>query len=97
MERFEKPVFVSCPRQLIREISTPSDALDYLNEWPTDRRDSIFSMVRRLCSRAIDGLVETGAAEKAFVKWAKYNDVLEDIVVAPWVARLRSGHGGASI
>lgn len=97
MERFEKPVFVSCPRQLIREISTPSDALDYLNEWPADRRDPVFSVVRRMCSRADDGVVATGTAEKAFVKWAKDNDVLEDIAVASWIARLRSGHGGAPI
>lgn len=97
MQRFGKTVFVACSRQLIREITNAADELDYLNEWPDDKRDAVFSVVRRLCSRVNDKLVSTTVAERAFIRWAKDNDVLEEITIPSWISGPRSGHGGIPI
>lgn len=97
MERFEKPVFVACGRTMIREITTPADALDYLAEWPRADRDAIHAMVVRTCHRAHDGLVPVSIAEKAFARWAQQNGVLEDLTVPPWIAAQRAGRGGVPI
>ncbi len=97
MERFEKPVYVACARNLVREIASPADAVEFLAEWPAAERDAVFDMVLRTCHRAHDGLVPVSIAGKAFERWARDVAILEDISVPPWIAAVRAGRGGVPI
>ena len=92
--RFETPVYVADGPSVIREINTPSEALDFLDEWPEDDRDFSYDEVIDACRGALTLHAPMSMARLAFSKWAKDNGVLEDISVPPWIIASRSGRGG---
>ncbi|MER8637038.1 DUF982 domain-containing protein [Mesorhizobium sp. M1365] len=44
---FSSPLFVKCQTHIVQEIASPADAIDFLNEWPEDRRDRIYEAALR--------------------------------------------------
>ena len=92
--RFNHPVFVKDGRMIVQEITCLDDALDFLDEWPSNRRGPIFDTARRACHRAFDELLPPSVAREAFAAWARSAHILEDAEVLPWMTGQRSGPGG---
>lgn len=92
---FNRPVFVKDERMIIQEITCLDEALDFLDEWPSNRRGPIFDTARRACLRAFDGQLPPSVAREAFAGWARSARILEDVsTVLPWMIGPRSGRGG---
>ena len=70
-KRFDCPVFVRYGDKLVQQIACLEDAFDFLDEWPEDRRGTIFETARRACHAAWDGRYPIDAARKAFEGWAQ--------------------------
>lgn len=88
---FDSPVFVKRGNSLIEEIACVEDALEYLYEWPKNRRGPIFQTALRACQRAFDSDYPLRAARDTFCGFAKAAKVLEDIS-AP-LPRMASANG----
>jgi len=92
---FESPVFVKSGNSLIQEIACVEDALEYLYEWPKNRRGPIFQTALRACQRAFDSDYPRQAACDAFCGFAKAAKVLEDVSAPlPWMASANGRGGG---
>ncbi|TGV59899.1 DUF982 domain-containing protein, partial [Mesorhizobium sp. M2D.F.Ca.ET.160.01.1.1] len=51
---FDSPVFVKSGNSLIQEIACLEDALEFLYEWPKNRRGPIYETALRACQGAFD-------------------------------------------
>lgn len=65
-DAFSSPVFVKRATYIVQEIASLADAIDFLNEWPDDRRDLIHEAALRACYDAYDGRKPVSAARNAF-------------------------------
>ncbi|MER8394980.1 DUF982 domain-containing protein [Mesorhizobium sp. M1340] len=82
----------------MQEIARPADAIDFLNEWPEDRRDRIHEAALRACFDAYNGRKPASAARKSFFRFAKQVVILEDATSAmQWLAACMSGSGKAQV
>ncbi|MER9769914.1 DUF982 domain-containing protein [Mesorhizobium sp. M0189] len=63
---FSSPLFVRRAAHIVQEIARPADAIDFLNEWPEDRRDRIHEAALRACFDAYNGRKPASAARKSF-------------------------------
>lgn len=91
---FDSPVFVKDGTSLIQEIACLEDALEFLYEWPRNRRGPIYDTALRACQRAFDGDYPLSAARQAFAGFAKAAKILEEVATPlPWMA-VKSGHSG---
>jgi Protein of unknown function (DUF982) len=96
-KRFENSVFVRNSNIIVQEIAQLEDALDFLDDWPEDRRNTIYETARRACLAAFDGRYPVDAARNAFAGWARSASILEDdLKVMPWMIAPRSGRGGVT-
>ncbi|RWC27832.1 MAG: DUF982 domain-containing protein [Mesorhizobium sp.] len=69
------------------------DAIDFLNEWPEDRRDSTYEALLGRVTTHI-GRTFVSAACNAFVDFAKRAAILEDPTSAmQWIAARKAGSG----
>ena len=75
---FDRPVYVADGPGVVREIRDAADAIEFLEEWPTELRDTASEVALRVCRRAHDGLVPLSAAQKAIEGFAKMAGILED-------------------
>ena len=92
---FNSPVFVKNAANLIEEIACLEDALEFLYEWPKNRRGPIYETALRACQRAFDSEYPLAAAREAFSGFAKSARVLEDVVTPlPWMTGQAAGNGG---
>lgn len=93
-EAFSSPLFVKHAAYIVQEIASLADAVDFLSEWPEDRRDLIHEAALRACYDAYDGRKPVSAARNAFFGFAKRVAVLEDATSAmQWLAACKSGTG----
>jgi len=91
---FDRAVFVRSGNSFIQEIACLEDALEYLYEWPKNRRGPIFQTALRACQKAFDSDYPLTAARDAFCGFAKAAKVLEDVSAPmPWMAGT-TGRGG---
>ena len=92
---FDSPVYVRDGTRLVRQIQSIGDALDFLDEWPADRRGMMFEVAQQALNSAHDGRLPMTAARNAFASWARASNVLEDASVAPaWMTGPKVGSGG---
>lgn len=92
---FDSPVFVKSGNSLIQEIACLEDALEFLYEWPKNRRGPIYETAVRACRRAFEGDYPISAAREALVGFAKSARVVEDISVPlPWMTGAGTRGGG---
>lgn len=92
---FDSPVFVQSGNNLIQEIASLDDALQFLYEWPKDRRGLIYQTARRACQRAFDRGYPLSAAREAFCGFARSARIYEDVSTAlPWAIPGNRGQGG---
>ncbi|MER9432559.1 DUF982 domain-containing protein [Mesorhizobium sp. M0408] len=63
---FSSPLFVRRAAHIVQEITSPADAIEFLNELPEDRRDRIYEAALRACFDAYNGRKPASAARKTF-------------------------------
>lgn len=68
---FGSPIFVKRAAYVVQEIANLEDAIDFLDEWPEDRRDLIHETALKACCDAYDGNKPLSAARAAFYGFAK--------------------------
>jgi hypothetical protein len=95
---FDSPVFVKSGNSLVQEIACLEDALEFLYEWPKNRRGPIYETALRACQRAFDGSYPLSAAREAFCGFAKSAKIHEDVTTAmPWMVSKRGQGGGLAV
>ncbi|WP_044547336.1 DUF982 domain-containing protein [Mesorhizobium japonicum] len=83
---FDNPIFVKSGSNLIQEIADLEDALEFLYDWPKERRGAIYQTALRACQRAFDSGYPLSAARQAFCGFAKSAKIHEETTSAmPWV------------
>ncbi|RAZ90399.1 DUF982 domain-containing protein [Mesorhizobium hawassense] len=91
---FDSPLFVKSGSSLIQEIACIEDALEFLYEWPKNRRGPIYHTALRACQRAFDSDFPRKAARDAFSGFAKAAKILEEVSAPPpWMVSV-GGRGG---
>ncbi|PSJ56290.1 DUF982 domain-containing protein [Pseudaminobacter soli (ex Li et al. 2025)] len=91
---FDSPVFVKSGKNLVQEIASLEDALEFLYEWPKWRRGTIYVTALKACQRAFDSDYPLSAARDAFVRFAKEKGIFEDVSMPlPWMVT-SSGRSG---
>ncbi len=93
---FDNPVFVSERKSLVQEIACLEDALEFLYEWPKNRRGPIYLTALRACQRAFDSGYPLSAARDAFAGFAKSANILETVGTPPHWMRAPANHGGVA-
>ena len=89
---FECPVFVK-EGSTIRRIECVMDAIEFLEEWPIQRRGLIHEVTCETCYAAHDGRKPVDTARKAFATWARRAGILESVAQAPtWMTGPKIGH-----
>jgi hypothetical protein len=84
---FDSPVFVRSGNSLI--------ALEFLYEWPKNRRGIIYETALRVCQRAFDSNYPLNAARQAFCGFAKSAGILEEVSIPlPWMTDGKAGASG---
>ncbi|RRH93201.1 DUF982 domain-containing protein [Mesorhizobium tamadayense] len=97
-EVFSSPLFVRRAAYIVQEIASLADAIDFLNQWPQDRRDLIHEAALKACYDVYDGRKPVSAAHNAFSGFAKRAAILEDATSAmQWLAACKSGTGKVQI
>ncbi len=94
---FDQPIFVRQGSRLTREICSVRDAVDYLEEWPAEQQDLVYETVLGACYDALDGSRPVSAAQRAFERFARRAEILEESETAmPWIVRASHGSGQVS-
>ncbi|WP_442580576.1 DUF982 domain-containing protein [Mesorhizobium sp. ASY16-5R] len=78
---FDRPVYLADGPNSVCEISDAADAIEFLEEWPPELRDTASEVALRVCRRAHDGLIPTAAARNAIEGFARMAGILEDEAV----------------
>ncbi len=95
---FDSPVYVKDRGFIIEEIQSVNEAIEYMDDWPEDRRNVMFNTARRALHSCHDGRLPTDAARKAFDSWAKSAGVLEEVSIPPaWMTARKVGPDGRPV
>lgn len=76
--RFSSPLYIRWGKHLVYEIATLADAIDFLSEWPDERRDIIHETALRACIEVHDGIKPLGVARGAIEGFARRTGILEE-------------------
>lgn len=88
---FAKPIYLK-DGTLVREVTNVDDAIDFLAEWPSSKRDVLHEAAMRTCIMAHDGLKPVKVARDALRAFAVKKDILEkEPAVRPWMLKPNSG------
>lgn len=92
---FDSPVYVEDGSTLVREIACLEDALDFLEDWPANRRNLIYETALRACRRVYETDYPLSAARDAFKGFAKSAHILKDVDAPfPWMTMDKAKGGG---
>src|SRR5690606_7579071 len=95
---FDRPVYLKEKKDLVREITSIEDAIDYLEEWPERQRDLIHEAALKTCYMAHDGLKPLRAARDAIRAFGKKKGILvKQPAVQPWMVKTPNGGGRVSL
>ncbi|MDX8502607.1 DUF982 domain-containing protein [Mesorhizobium sp. VK4C] len=87
---FSSAFFVKRGTNAVQEVAGLADAIDFLSEWPEDRRDVIHEPALRVCCEAHDKQKAVSVARNAFLGFAKRAGILKNVACAQqrpaWVA-----------
>ncbi|WP_245272811.1 DUF982 domain-containing protein [Mesorhizobium sp. LNHC221B00] len=74
----------------MQKIDCVMDAIEFLEEWPVEKRGLLHAAACEACYSAYDGRKPVEAAHKAFTTWARKIGVIEDVPTAPpWMTGLK--------
>jgi len=94
---FEKPVYLKEKQDLVREIISLEDAIDFLEEWPEEKRDIIHEATLKTCYMAHDGHKPLRVARDAMRAFgAKKGILAKPPEVLPWMINPNKGGGRIS-
>lgn len=79
---FQQAIFVR-DGFVLRKIECVMDAIEFLEEWPVERRGLLHAAASETCCSAYDGRKSVEAARKTFTTWARRVGVTEDVPAAP--------------
>ncbi|AOF88509.1 DUF982 domain-containing protein [Sinorhizobium sp. RAC02] len=97
LKLFDRPVYLKERRDLIREITSLEDAIDFLEEWPARDRDIVHDATLKTCYMAWDGHKPLKVARDAIRSFGKSKGILvKSPGIQPWMIRTRSGGGRVS-
>ena len=97
LKLFDRPVYLKEKGDLVREVATVEDAIDFLEERPEHERDVIYEAALKTCYMAHDGLKPLGAARDAIRGFGKKKDILvKRPAVQPWMLKTDAGGGRLS-
>ncbi|RWC97962.1 MAG: DUF982 domain-containing protein [Mesorhizobium sp.] len=89
---FKQPIFLRDDGFVLRRIDCVMDAIEFLEEWPVERRGLLHAAASETCCSAYDGGKSVEAAHKTFRTWARRVGVIEDVPVAPsWMTGPKIG------
>ena len=74
-DTFEPPLLVEHSSFGVRVIQDALDAIEFLEEWPSEQRDKLHARACEACFAAYDGRCEAEAARKALIAWARCEGV----------------------
>lgn len=98
MKTFDRPVYLKEEKYLVREITGPNDAIDFLEEWPQKDRDLLHDVVLKTCIMAHDGLKPLKVARDAIRAFGRKKGILVKApAVQPWMVKPISGSGRLSV
>jgi hypothetical protein len=88
---FTNPVLLKAGTQ---KVSCLDGALDFLYDWPEDRRGISHATALRACQRALEGDYPLWFARDAFAAFAKWGKMLDDVSAPlPWMIDTSAGRG----
>lgn len=97
MRTFDSPVYVRTGNTLIKEIWCLEDALEFLYDWPADRRGAIYETAVRACQSVIEHDYPLSDARAAFVGFVKSIGALEAVDTrAAWAVPSGQSSGGTT-
>lgn len=79
---FDTPIFVD-RKFFFEEICSVEDVVDFLENWPEDRRDFAFEALERACQEAMVGKFPIDALAENFRKFIKKAGLLARIEDVP--------------
>ena len=95
---FDSTVFVRSGNSLIEEIACLEDELEFVDEWPRNRRGPIYNTALRACQRAFESGYPLSAARQPFIGFAKSVNILEDVTIPlPWMMGGKTGASGFGV
>lgn len=94
MKTFDRPVYLKEEKNVVREITGPEDAIDFLEAWPEKDRDLLHDVALKTCIMAHDGLKPLKVARDAIRAFGQKKDILVKApAVQPWMIAPASGNG----
>ncbi|MDG4881945.1 DUF982 domain-containing protein [Mesorhizobium sp. WSM4884] len=69
-DAFSEPVLVDDAPFGVRKIRCAMDAIEFLEEWPFEKRGRLHGLASDACCAAYDGRGAIAAARRVFVTWA---------------------------
>src|SRR4051812_20788740 len=92
---FDSPIYVKDGNRVVQQINGVIDALEFLEEWPSNQRGMTFEITQGALYGAYDSRLPAEAARNAFATWSRSAGILEDVSIAPaWMTGLKAGNGG---
>jgi hypothetical protein len=89
---FGKPIYLKDGKYLVREIISVDDAIDFLFNWPEDKRDILHEAALSTCIMAHDGLKPPKVARDAMRAFGKKKGILvREPAVQPWMTTPHTG------
>jgi len=89
---FKQPIFVRDDGFVLRKIECVMDAIEFLEEWPVEKRGLLHAAACETCYSAYDGRKSVEAAHKTFTTWARRVRIIEDVPLAPsWMTGPKIG------
>ncbi|PBB23963.1 hypothetical protein CK228_24480 [Mesorhizobium sp. WSM4312] len=73
---FEPPLLVDDTSFGKRSIRDAMDAIEFLEEWPFEKRSKLHACACEACCAAYDGRCEAKAAREAFIAWARWAGII---------------------
>ena len=70
-DAFRDLVFVDDAPFGTRSIGSVMDAIEFLEEWPVERRGGLHLQASEICCAAYDGRCLVDVARQAFARWAR--------------------------
>jgi len=91
---FTNPVVLTNVKDFTQEVSCLEDALEFLYDWPKERRGISHATALRACRCALEGDYPLWFARDAFASFAKWGNILDDVSAPrPWMIDAKHGRG----
>lgn len=91
---FGKPIYLKDGKYLVREITSVDDAIDFLYDWPEDKRDILHEAALSTCIMAHDGHKPMKVPRDALRAFGKKNGILEKApTVQRWMINAKADRG----